>query len=165
MIDIDVTEALRRPGTQVRFSWQGDPGYPELTLAAPLTVDCVCELADEGVRVRGDLEAQLVLPCTRCLEPVVRDVSGSFDELFMSAPGDEDVYAYNRETKRISLDQMIYDILSVDIPLQVLCSDTCRGLCPQCGHNLNAGPCECRPPEDDHAVSQNNPFAKLKDLF
>lgn len=164
MIDIDLEKALRQQGKSFPFTWEGDPGFEQTELAEPLRVECRYSVSDDSVRVAGTLQAKLVLQCSRCLEPVVWDAGADFDELFMAAPGEEDVYAYNRETKRISLDQMIYDILSVDIPLQVLCSDTCRGLCPQCGRNLNEGPCECIP-EDDHAISPNNPFAKLKDLF
>lgn len=165
MIDIDLEKALRQPGTDLDFSWSGDPGYGELDLAGPLKVAGWLSVNGDGVRVRGTVKGALREPCSRCLREVILAVDADFDEMFMDGPGaEEDVYAYNRETKRISLDQMIYDILSVDIPLQVLCSDECRGLCPKCGHNLNEGTCACVP-EDDHESSPNNPFAALKDLF
>lgn len=164
MIDIDLEKALRRPGTRFQFSWTGDPGFENIDLAAPVQVDCTYSVSGSDVRVAGSVRGQLRVPCSRCLEPVLWQTDADFEEVFSASPRDGGEYAYNRETKRISLDQMIYDILSVDIPLQVLCSDTCRGLCPQCGRNLNEGPCECHP-EDDHAISPNNPFAELKDLF
>jgi len=31
------------------------------------------------------------------------------------------------------------------IPMKPLCRQDCAGLCPDCGHNLNRGPCACPP--------------------
>ena len=55
--------------------------------------------------------------------------------------------------------------LIVDLPLQPLCDEDCQGLCPQCGKNLNDGPCGCEPPQDDVEFEEaKNPFAALKDF-
>lgn len=164
MIDIDISQALLHPGTPMPFSWKGSPAFTDPGLAGPVTIAGTICMDGEVLRLSALLETALSLHCDRCLAPVQRPVHETVDEIFMLSPAEGEAYAYDRETKRISLDQMIYDVLSVDIPLQVLCSDTCEGLCPQCGKNLNEGPCDCSA-DDDHAISQNNPFAKLKDLF
>ena len=36
----------------------------------------------------------------------------------------------------------------LNLPSKVLCKDDCKGLCPQCGKNLNDGPCDCKEPVD-----------------
>ena len=163
MIEIDISPALLHPGEPMPFSWEGTPELPDLPLAASLRIaGSVCAVKDT-LEVTGRLETQLKLSCSRCLADTPFPVDEKIDEIFMPPPAEGEAYAYDRETKRISLDRMICDVLTVDIPLQVLCSDTCRGLCPVCGQNLNEGTCRCG--ADDHASDQNNPFAILKDLF
>ena len=50
----------------------------------------------------------------------------------------------------------------VDVPLVPLCADDCKGICPQCGKNLNEGACACV--AENEAVGKNNPFAALKGI-
>ena len=51
----------------------------------------------------------------------------------------------------------------IELPLVALCDEECLGLCPQCGKNLNEGPCDCKPKDEEDDFSQN-PFAVLKNL-
>ena len=39
---------------------------------------------------------------------------------------------------------MIWETLITALPAALVCSPDCKGLCPQCGANLNKGPCGCR---------------------
>jgi uncharacterized protein len=53
------------------------------------------------------------------------------------------------EDDQINTDQLLRENLLLSLPLQPLCRDDCRGLCPRCGANLNQEPCGCeRPPAD-----------------
>lgn len=162
MIDIDISAALTHPGKTFPFSYEGEPKLSDFQWKTPLKIDAGFGLFDECVRVEGTVDTSLTAQCSRCLTDVTIPVHTDFSEIFMSDPGDEDVYAFNGETKSISLDQMILDMLSTDLPMQILCSETCKGLCPECGQNLNEGSCDCNV---EDKVSPDNPFAKLKDLF
>lgn len=164
MISIDISQILLHPDRAMPFSWEGQPDFCDPVVSAPVKAAGELRMQGENVRLTGTLKTELALTCARCLAPVAHPVEKQLDELFMPSVRDGEAYPYDRETKRLSLDQMIYDILSVDIPLQVLCSETCRGLCPQCGKNLNEGPCACSA-DTDPAGSPDNPFAILKDLF
>lgn len=44
----------------------------------------------------------------------------------------------------IDLDDKIKDEIILDYPMKMLCKPDCQGLCPQCGKNLNEGPCCCK---------------------
>jgi uncharacterized protein len=58
----------------------------------------------------------------------------------------------------VDVDGVAREALVLALPGQVLCSDSCRGLCPQCGQDLNRGACECGGRETDER------WNKLKDL-
>lgn len=164
MIDIDIRAALTRPGEVFPFHYEGEPELPDFVWERPLRIDAEYQLAGDCLRVRGTLDAELKLQCSRCLADVAVPVRADFSEIFTPDAGDGETYAYDGETKSASLDQMVLDVLSTDLPIQILCREDCKGLCPRCGRDLNEGPCSCGG-ETERQVSQENPFAKLKDLF
>jgi uncharacterized protein len=49
----------------------------------------------------------------------------------------------------LPLDPLIEEQLQLELPMKALCRDDCRGLCPQCGSDRNAAPCDCAPPPDE----------------
>jgi uncharacterized protein len=50
---------------------------------------------------------------------------------------------------RIDTDQLLRESLLLNLPVQPLCREECRGLCQRCGANLNEGPCGCGPADGD----------------
>ena len=121
------------------------------------------------VRVSGSAKAKVILPCARCLEelPVVvdADFAVEFRPLEEMEGGKEqqllsdelDVLYYSDEG--IDMDELVTGQVAESLPLKPLCGDACRGLCPQCGQNLNDGDCECPPEGGDPRL------AKLKELL
>ena len=68
-------------------------------------------------------------------------------------------------TALIRVSPLIQAALMVDAPDMPLCRDDCAGLCPQCGANLNEGPCGCGEDPDLAAFEkQANPFLALADF-
>ena len=62
------------------------------------------------------------------------------------------------ETPNLDLEKLALEQLVLELPMRVLCSDECAGLCPQCGANRNVeGACRCEPEADPR-------WAALKDL-
>ena len=62
----------------------------------------------------------------------------------------------------IELDDLVREELLLALPVNVLCREDCKGLCPQCGQDLNLGSCECEPEVDARlsvlkALLQNEP--------
>src|SRR4029077_12174807 len=60
--------------------------------------------------------------------------------------------------KTIDLDPIVREQVLLALPLSVLCKEDCKGLCPECGQDLNERECGHKP------ANPLNPFAKLKDL-
>ena len=63
---------------------------------------------------------------------------------------DEDpgCYAIPERARELDLRDALREELLLAVPQFVECRPDCRGLCPECGANLNAGPCGCRPIRD-----------------
>jgi len=62
------------------------------------------------------------------------------------------------EGEVVDLSPLIYEQIMLQIPMKILCSEACKGLCPQCGANLNVGNCDCRKDQGDER------FAVLRNL-
>jgi len=143
-----------------------DPGL-EFSRAA---IHGLVSLAKHGhdILVRGHLEGELGLACSRCLEPLTAPVQADFDLLLAPAPSGEapaeeelsaqqlDVDFYSGET--VDLEAIIREQIILLIPLKPLCQEDCRGLCPHCGANRNRETCSCP------AEKSGSPCASLAKL-
>ncbi|HCI81461.1 MAG TPA: DUF177 domain-containing protein, partial [Ktedonobacter sp.] len=63
-------------------------------------------------------------------------------------PEEEDVFLIN-DHHEVDLTEAIRQQVLLDVPMVTLCKENCAGLCSQCGHDLNTGPCDCVPPVDE----------------
>ena len=63
------------------------------------------------------------------------------EELELSA---EDLELAYYEEDTIDLDRVIFEQIMLQMPIKPLCTETCKGLCPHCGINLNVASCRCR---------------------
>ena len=116
-----------------------------------------CILAD------GWVDMTLKLTCTRCLTDFEQLVHVPFEERFyptidvitgLPVPrSDEDDVFYIDAHHQLDLTEAIRQNVLVNIPMATLCKEDCAGLCSQCGHNLNEGPCDCQPEVEDGRLS------------
>ena len=107
----------------------------------------------EDIRVRAGYDGQFEVLCARCLEPVAVPLKGEFDLLFR--PEEADAEAGERaitedETEigyygksGLQLEDVVREQVLLTLPGRTLCKEDCKGLCAQCGHNLNDGACGC----------------------
>ncbi len=122
----------------------------------------------KDIRIKGHLATTLESNCARCLEPLTQDVKSDFDLLYrpqgadagrdeMSVTDAEAEISYY-EGEGILLDDVVREQILLAVPLKVTCREDCKGLCPQCGKNLNQEQCSC-------AVVQEEPrWAALKEI-
>ena len=61
-------------------------------------------------------------------------------------PDEAEDYYYRGEV--VVLDDLIRQEVILAVPFSPQCKADCRGLCPQCGTDLNLGACGCAPPPD-----------------
>jgi uncharacterized protein len=116
----------------------------------------------------GRLAGALETPCARCLEPARVAVDGQVAVTFVAADeGDQeeldadDADVVGFAGNEIVLDDEVRDEILLAIPVQVLCSEACKGLCPVCGGNRNVTPCQCEA-ERRESASQFAALGKLK---
>lgn len=110
-------------------------------------------------RLVGRVRTTLELGCSRCLEEFPVPVDAPFDLRYH--PREQNTGEGEREIEEDDLSTAFYENDAIDLgqlmreqfylalPMKPLCSDDCRGLCPQCGTNLNRGRCDCRPGWED----------------
>lgn len=95
----------------------------------------------------GHIEGDVVLECSRCLADASAHVSDEAHLIFAER-GDEDtddpdVYKLDPDTVELDLRPAIREEWLLAAPTFALCREDCKGLCPQCGVDLNAGPHRC----------------------
>ena len=113
----------------------------------------------DKIRIAGRLETTLELACSRCLEGFTVPVHASFDLLFLPAASepalpeqeieDDDLGTSYYRDGVIDLADVVREQLYLALPMKPLCQEGCRGLCPECGTNLNSGACDCAPRWED----------------
>ena len=84
--------------------------------------------------IEGTIKYRKFFICDRCLNPSSKDRLIEFDEELEKSDLDGDI---------VDLTEIIRDTLIVSQPIQNLCKEDCKGLCPVCGKNLNEGECKC----------------------
>jgi len=111
------------------------------------------------IRLVGDFSTSLELSCARCLEVVVRDIAKPFDLLYRPQGADAgrdeltvtqaeaDIGYYKGDG--LLLEDVLREQVLLAVPIKVVCSDECKGLCPRCGRNLNHEDCTCAEPVPD----------------
>jgi uncharacterized protein len=141
----------------------------EIKQVEPLEVTATAELLESQIRIEGNLETKIELVCARCLEPVVEDVSRSFDLFYAPLPKDakpkedrlkdDDTEIGFYQGSGLFLADVIKEQVLLALPVKVICQSDCRGLCPNCGANLNHEECRCETHATDPRMA---PLARLK---
>jgi len=114
----------------------------------------------EGLLAQGKFQAQTESVCGRCLEAFVKTLETDFAELF-SFPGhtQEDTELILPDGGQIDFGPIVGEYLALEIPITLVCRVDCKGLCVECGNNLNETPC-------DHKIRDVDPrMAVLKSLL
>lgn len=102
----------------------------------------------QGLYGQGRLQGSTPLECVRCLAPFDQSITARVDDLFVYPPGTaaEPLLAIP-ETAILDLAPLLREYFLLDVPLQPVCRADCKGLCPECGGNLNDS--TCRHPSTD----------------
>ena len=128
---------------------------PEDVFQVQTPVHLAFDIHKDGTQFHlvGGLQTTLRLSCGRCLEPFPFPVDVTFDLLYLphsenvgegeaEVEDDDMTTAYYRD-EQIDLGQLLREQFYLVLPMKPLCRESCRGLCPECGTNLNTGTCSC----------------------
>lgn len=155
--------SLRLPslqGNHERFDIRYEPslfeavGDDAFRVVSPVTLAFDIDEQETGrYRVKGQLTGDIELTCGRCVEPYTLPVTADFDLRYV--PRSENLGEGEREVEeddlttafyaddQIDLSELIGEQFHLALPMKPLCSAACKGLCPQCGTNLNTSTCNC----------------------
>lgn len=166
MLRADLRELARAGAVETRGELkQDDPALEgtDVALREPVVVGGRLQRIGEGrFYWQGTLDIVVQSECRRCLTPVATPLSLKIGALFAQDPEaleDPDAYPVPQEATAVDVTPAIREELLLTAPRYVVCRDDCKGLCPQCGKDLNAGPCGCVPATE----ARWQPLKALKD--
>ena len=120
-------------------------------LAEPVAVSGRVSSASPGrFYWNGRLVTQRVGRCRRCLVATSVPVDAAVALMFAEEvdPDDPSQYPIAPGKSAIEMDEAVREELILAVGQYVLCRTDCKGLCVQCGADLNKSPCDCQPPTD-----------------
>ena len=123
----------------------------------PVDIRLGAKQMGELVAVEGRASSTVRLTCNRCLNEFETDLRAGFTLTYTRRPpeehppdDDEDMELQEQKIGLIPFAGEEIDLLTdvqseivMAIPMRPICSESCKGLCAQCGQNFNAGSCNC----------------------
>ena len=145
---------------RVRFDETLAPGAIEffdrqLRQAEPLVTAGTAELAESTaeIAVSGHLSTTMEVACDRCLETTRMPVDADFRLLYRPASSeiasgeinleDAESQAGFYEGEGLELNDVLREEILLLLPMQRVCREDCKGICPVCGQNRNLVECNC----------------------
>ena len=173
---IHLADIMNREGeiwqTQAELEWetffvQSDSFM--ILAKSPISLSIV-NTGNKVLKLTGKGSVTVAIPCDRCLEKVAvefpldicRRVDMKLSKEDRIKELDESNYITGTD---LDIDQFVYDEVLMQWPLKVLCSKTCKGICSQCGQNLNHGTCGCEKESlDPRMAAVRDIFSKFKEV-
>lgn len=125
----------------------------EFSFRGPLQVYAEAQWADGGLSVEISVEMTLSSSCSRCLGPADIDIMNDFMYLYTlrkkggppEDSGEEEIVFVPVDSwrKTIDISDQVWETVIMSLPLRVICSPDCKGICPLCGKSLREGECGC----------------------
>ena len=157
---VSVKDALRNEGERydISFSALMEPvDYMGRVEFENVKVDGFYFAQGAGVRFIGKINVDCIFECDRCLKPFKKSFTLDFDQVY-SANSEEEMYLLQKNDT-VDFQPLLNDTVLSALPIERLCREDCKGLCPHCGIDKNFSSCSCETETDE-----DNPFAVLKGL-
>ena len=147
---LESTEAVTAYPVLARMQADG-----ECVFTGPVSAAVTVEREYDHLKAEGRVQVPAQFTCGRCLAEYQTVIDSSFriicrreservpvpdDETELS---DEDLISVSYTGDEIDFTHEIEEQVAMEIPLKPLCADGCRGLCTECGADLNTEPCSC----------------------
>ena len=127
-------EPVQLDGNEPAELLEIDPEEAGFAVTSPVHYQLTGSLVSGGVLVSGEVETTISGICGRCLEETEQKISTGKLDLFFDIP---------QGTEECDVTEDIRAEMLLALPMNLLCSEDCRGLCPQCGTNRNRESCNC----------------------
>ena len=145
---INIASVLRNDGASQNFSGSVELGNVEfmgsaLSFEGPLTINGKVLNIGGTLEISAKIRGSYKTECSRCGEPVVMELSSELFESLENDFSDIDEECITISGNVMDISGSIEACIFGDIPMQFLCSEECKGLCPVCGINLNKNEGNC----------------------
>lgn len=151
-LKIDVSTLLNNVDKKLQWGYDNLFCVDEIDFEDKITVLLAITAIEKRIIVSGQLKVTFPSQCSRCLETYSHLVSEEIAEEFVPAnivPKEgkglllEELSIFPYEGEKIDLAEMLRQYIILSRPDRLLCKESCAGLCPQCGQNLNIKRCQC----------------------
>ena len=162
-MEIIVSQIDEHKGLSVEQVYpQGEPDLQDADsqLTGRTILDFRATRNGEEVLLRGHIKTSVQFACDRCLADFSLPVTQSFDLLYLPGNANRSVHEEHElkdddfsiayyQGQAINLDDLVREQIQLMLPMTRRCREECRGLCAECGANLNEGQCPCATPATD----------------
>ena len=130
----------------------------------------ITNTGNKVLELKGSTSVTVGMPCDRCLEQVAVEIPCHIErKLDMKLTDEERVNDLDESNyltgMDLDVDRLVYLEVLMSWPLKVLCREDCKGICSQCGKNLNDGSCGCaEEPKDPRMAAISDIFSKFKEV-
>ncbi|MGA2267970.1 MAG: DUF177 domain-containing protein [Bryobacteraceae bacterium] len=152
---------------KIRFDETFQPGRidfagEDLEQSSPLHAAGSAEVlahSDGEVRIQGRYTVEMAAQCDRCLGRARFPLDDSFDLFYRPMSfiaheeeveiGEDEAELGFYEGGGLDLEDLLREQVLLALPMQRVCSEDCKGICPVCGRNWNETTCDCRTESTD----------------
>lgn len=162
-MEINITQLRKNPGDTLEFHFNEDIGtlsFNDEQFLVKGPVDFQGKIINAGrlLQVRGKIVGTVNLQCSRCLDSFDYNIKTSFEESYchendvavIKEEGIEEEECNIFKGEKIDFIEDVKECLALSIPMKPVCKEECKGICPQCGQNLNLKKCDCIQESIDH---------------
>jgi uncharacterized protein len=144
----------------------------DVVLEEPLHLVLDLDRRADEIWIRGKAQTTARQECSRCLAEFSEKLELDFDVFCAKvrnpnvhghpALDEEDGGVHFHDGKTLSIDPEIREAVILGLSMQPLCREACKGLCPNCGEDRNAGPCRCERAEARASVEPAAPESGIQ---
>lgn len=130
----------------------------------------ITNTGNKVVELEGETKITVGIPCDRCLTEVPVEIPLQITrKIDMKLTDEERINELDENSyltgMDLDVDRLVYLEVLMSWPLKVLCKEDCKGMCSQCGKNLNDGSCGCtEEPKDPRMAAISDIFSKFKEV-
>src|SRR5688500_6135020 len=158
-IELEKVDGGRGDFAHVHQPEELNPVDERVSLAQPAEVKGTVKRTGGGDLGNGHIETPAQLERDRCLKPLQLSVSADFaleyitgadyESSSVAALSEVELSVSVFDGESIDVDEIVKEQILLAVPVRTLCREDCRGICPECGTDLNARQCNCADEEVD----------------
>lgn len=146
---IDVEKLKNNSGLSIEIEAviPKDSFSDELKLTEDGVLKATAKSDNRRIYLKGEFRGKFLFSCDLCGENAYVDIVAPVDECYTNVKAtfedDEDGEIRYFEGTSIDITYALEQSVFLELPMKILCNENCKGLCPDCGCNLNKSSCDC----------------------